>query len=358
MPIRSLRLKNFRCFENFTLHFNEQLTFITGQNGSGKSSLLEALHYSCYLKSFRTKQYRSLINLEAKNFIIKVDFDAEESHELHIAWGNNQRLIKLDDAVINSYKELTALYKIVTLSADDLTLIQGDPESRRSFIDQSLLLYKPSLVLDFKTAKKLTDQRNALLVRGIKSDDLQHAIWTEKLWKITRALQQERINFIALLQDKINTLTTQLLGTSSLIILQYVAKHSTLQDELFDTFYKSNAALWQFESFMKRSGFGIQLDDIIILFKDKKSRNFASRGQQKLIAIILKIAFMQILLQDYTKALFLLDDFFTDLDEATSKKLLDFVIALGCQLIITATHITIPYYCPQGQSYDHIQLLP
>jgi DNA replication and repair protein RecF len=155
MHINSLTLKHFRCFSDQTISFQAPLVLLEGANGSGKTSLLEALHYACYLRSFRTRTTQELIQFGSTAFSLQVELagQAEGTTKLTMGYaaavqdGAPKRLVKVDGAPVHSYKDLVSLYRVVTMTDDDLLLITGLPEVRRSFLDAAITLTHPEHVL-------------------------------------------------------------------------------------------------------------------------------------------------------------------------------------------------------------------
>jgi len=300
--IRTLTIKNFRCFDQLTLDFSAPITVITGSNGSGKSSLIEALHYGCYLRSFRTHQARALIAFGKETFIVQLLLgqpETAESHLLHIGFAGAKRVVRFDNTLVKSYKEISSVYRAVTISADDFLLIQGEPETRRIFLDQALSLYEPAMVMQLRAARRILEQRNYFLSQKKKlaTAASEDEIWTYQLWKATRYIQEQRYIFIGKLCNKMNTLVSEWLDPDILIQLRYAPKKDMLQTDSFDLFLNQNQELFALEQVLGRSCFGVHLDDFAIDFRNRKSRQFASRGQQKLIVMLLKIAYMQLLLE-------------------------------------------------------------
>jgi DNA replication and repair protein RecF len=332
--IKHIHLKNFRCFSEFTLDLDQPLVLLEGPNGSGKTSLLEALHYVCYLRSFRTHIPRDLIKLGDESFFIKIALaDAHGvDHEIQVGSSGKKRLVKLDQKPIQSYKELLDYYRIVTLTEDDLNMVKGGPDVRRSFLDQALLLFNSEVLPRLRTLRACVEQRNALLINGTSRSS--YDIWTQQLWENSRQIQQDRVILLQQLESRTNKLLEENFQESITIQLVYEPKKIE-RDKDFKSFLIENPSLYDEEMRMKRSLFGAHLDDFAINFCEKKSKVYASRGQQKLIAILLKLAVMQEVMEQKGKTVFLLDDFMTDFDDNVVSILLNLLMRLECQLIFT-----------------------
>ena len=332
MRIQHIALKNFRCFQDCSFAIEKPLVLITGQNGSGKSSLLEAIHYACYLRSFRTHLPRELIQFEAGNFFIKMSIDQDlVPYTLHVGCSGAKRLVKIDEKIITSYKDLTKQYRIITITEDDLLIIKGGPEQRRLFIDQAVALAFPDYISELKKYRHILDNRNALLAKGYYEGDM-FTLWTQQVWHFSKSIQAQRSIFLEQLQQQTNKLLHAWFDDTITIHLTYQPKKV-----LYDTFerfmmYANNNDLFAQEHRFKRSLFGVHLDDIAIEFCSKTSRSFASRGQQKLVLVLLKIAQMELILAHKGSAIFLLDDFMTDFDPVRSKILLGILQTMNNQL--------------------------
>lgn len=315
------------------LSFNSPIVLIEGLNGAGKTSLIEALHYLCYLRSFRTSIPQELVQFGKDNFFIKAELQDTQSdfYQVQVGFSEKKRLVKVNNKVIGSYKELLDYYRIITITEDDLSLIKEGPEFRRTFIDQCVAFFEPELIPLFKKCRHIVMHRNALLKRGSTADTYQ--VWTEQLWKVTADITQYRTQAVALLGRQVQELIVHYFSDQFSINLTYLSK-VTLTDSLsqFQTQYPT---LYRDEQRFGRSLFGAHLDDIAIIFKDKSSRNFASRGQQKLIVLLLKVAHIKSLLGTKGAVILLLDDFMTDLDTSRANILLKILADLDIQLLFT-----------------------
>ncbi|MFA5074880.1 MAG: DNA replication and repair protein RecF [Candidatus Babeliales bacterium] len=352
MFIDSIKIKNFRCFKDNIFYFDKKFILLQGLNGTGKTSILEAIYYACYLKSFRTRLNKELSNFESDHFFLQVDFkeDAGELNSISTGFsGDNGKLVKFNQKLINSYKEIISRFRIISVTEDDLLLINGSPDFRRAYLNQSLFLLDFNFLQNLRKYKQILENRNSflfknspLLLLGQKKNEL--LIWTKQLWEYSCLLQKARINFLTDVQIEVNNLLINYFNFNKEffnkdtqgILLDYLAKNLdiSLDFDNFWNFYLKN--LLEKECKFGRSFFGIHLDDFVISLKNKKSRMFASRGQQKLILFLLKIVQLQILQKDGEKGVLLLDDFLTDFDEEKLDCCLDLLKNMKNQVFFTS----------------------
>lgn len=339
MNIQRLRLDNFRCFTNFEIDIQSNCVLIEGNNGSGKTSLLEALYYACYLRSFRTRSGRELVRFGCQHFFITVDLESEKGgcDSIQVGFENNSKVVKLNKKAVSSYKDLIAHYRIVSLSENDLALVQGSPEVRRLFLDQSLFLSDADFNKTLRSYKSIVLNRNSLLAGGRCTKQLE--VWSQQLWEKSVAIQHKRTAYLGILEKKINELVSTYfsdIGNDISVTLEYRSKNIKASED-FKTFwgaYKTNH--FPDELRFRRSLFGAHLDDFIISFKDRKVRQFASRGQQKAVTFLTKIAQFALLKEQGQAACLLLDDFLTDFDRSMVKRCLEVLADLQCQFFITS----------------------
>lgn len=358
MFVTHLELTNFRCFLRKHIDFDSKVIVIEGLNGSGKTSLLEALHYACYLRSFRTHSPRDLLAFGTDTFSLKVTFDVERqpvalTHQLHIGYTSKKRLVKLNDKALYSYKELMDHFRIVTITEDDLAVIKGSPEVRRGFLDQALLLYHPEYLQLLKEYKVILENRNRLL-QVEQINQTMYQIWSEQLWLKSCLIQDQRIQLLHLLQQEVNVLLELYFGHGIRVECTYQPKLHPCSSWQHMLQEKKN--LLTLERRFRRSLFGAHLDDVIITFQGAASRMFASRGQQKLVLLLIKIAQLKVLDQKRGAALFLLDDFITDFDEQRSQIALTAITGLKSQSIFTlpikSSHVNALLHKIGAQSID------
>ncbi len=335
--ISSLELKNFRCFSSFELAIEKPLLLLEAPNGKGKTSLLEALYYSCYLRSFRTHTPKELIQFGRTEFFVHLHVNnslhaQNLSHDIQIGFAHNKRLVKVDNTVVSSYKDLMNHYRVMSLTEDDIALVKESPQVRRTFMDQVMLLLDPDYAQILRFYRQVVDQRNALLEQRRGHNDTYNLL-TEQLWTKSVEIQHRRVELLKTIQEEINVIIENYFD--SLFTISYQYGYKIAPQATITAFHDSNPRLYDQEGRFGRSLFGAHLDDMVIFFHDHHSKNFASRGQQKLIVLLTKIAVMRMLASRNEPAIFLLDDFMTDFDPMRAQVLLTLLHDLNSQLIFT-----------------------
>ncbi|HBR70370.1 TPA: hypothetical protein DIC20_04395 [Candidatus Dependentiae bacterium] len=333
--IQSLDIKNFRCFDHLSLTFETPIVLIKGENGTGKTALLEALYFLCYLRSFKTYAPRELIRFNQDGFFIRTHFIFENTEtdliELQVGVTQQKKLIKLNNKPAKTFNDLLSCLRVVSLTENDLQIIQGSPEARRSFIDNYIFLQEPTFSQEMRTYRATLNQRNALLQRKMLDNDL-YKILTKKLWTLSDRIQRLRTDYLKNLETEIQLIQSESFSEHS-IDLAYFCKRPLKEN--FESFYHFYTTLQIEEIKYQRSLFGIHLDDLSIQFRKKSARVYASRGQQKLIALFLKIAQIKGLIKKEGLSILLLDDFMTDFDEERIKQVLPLLLSLKCLLFFT-----------------------
>lgn len=344
MYIKKLTLKNFRCFTDRQFELDGQFIFVQGNNGIGKTTLLEALHYGSYLRSFRTMQQNDLITFGQNYFFLSIDIESHDLERSTVSVGYSPeegKQVKLNARPILTHKELAEQIRIITLTAEDIQLVSGYPEKRRAFIHHSLVLEDQNHVQLTKKFQAILDQRNSKLFglrKNNKNADDELHVWTENLWIETIAIQKKSIAMLKVLEQQVNAFLATYFKNSEkdlTISLTYNAKQTSVDQDFIEFNINYEKDLMFAELATGRSGFGLHLDDFTISFQQQRARVFSSRGQQKLIVFLLKIAQLQQIINQGQRAILLLDDFLTDFDHNRIMECFALLASMPFQVIIT-----------------------
>jgi len=318
-----LSLINFRCFTSRKIEFSAAVTKIFGQNGAGKSSLLEAIYYSCYAASYRAATKEDLIKSGEQDCFVKATFNTQGNLQIISSGFNKEKhLIKINDQVIKSRKELMAIAIPILLQHDDIDIVSGYPEASRVFLQQIVYLSGDAETIShlFKL-RAILKRRKHLLANNASISDIN--IWTEKLLEISKALRLNNQRLISNLNTKINALCNQF--------------NINLSYKINDQYAQVPENVLQKEIELQRNMIGAQLDYLEVQLNKRCAKRFASRGEQRMLTFLLKAASCLLLLETKQKSMvvLLIDDFFAELDPGNKNLAEQILTLIPCQKIIT-----------------------
>lgn len=342
MFLHDLEIRQFRCFSTQKFSFSKQFTLIIGDNGAGKTSLAEAIHYLCYMKSFRCSNLLDLVGHSYDAFFLKGHFSSnsefDSGHSIQVGYSDKKKAVKLDNKAVTTYKQIFELFQVVTLLEEDIHLIKGYPSERRTFIDQAALFLEPAYLDTYRKFKKIVQSRNALLHNQYSIDMLELDIWSEKLWIASLAVQEQRRKVLEVIQQTVNSLLANYFDSVYEVLINYESEYVLPNENYADFKIKIDQILRQ-ERALKRSLFGAHLDDFKIQIKGQDARYFASRGQQKLVSLLCKLSLVTLAEKNDFLPILIIDDFIADFDKVRLRNLMNFFVSCKNQIIITT-----PFY--------------
>lgn len=356
MKINSLKLKNFRNYEDIDLVFNSKVNVFTGENANGKTNILEAVYLSSIGKSFRTFHDVEMIKLgeDISEIIVCAEQEKEEKIDVNIKISRQGKMIKLNGIALKKLSELFENVYCVIFSPEDLKLIKGEPSSRRRFIDVEISMLKKSYYNELVSYKKVLKQRNSLIKSGaaLEKIELELDIWEEKLAENCANIMIERAVLINKLAEKAAEIQKNMsLGKENLIIrykpsINCEALKKIENDEKFvkESYFSGEVKKIKeeikpelktkiSEAFlrarkrdiaMKTTTIGIHRDDLIMLINDKEIKKYGSQGQQRTAVLALKLAQLKITEEiSGISPILLLDDVLSELDKDRQNYLLN-----------------------------------
>lgn len=332
MILKTLRVQNFRTHSDFILEIGEKSTLISGANGSGKTSLLEAIYFALQGTSFRSSDKEILKNDGSSWFRI----DLKDSKD-------SLRTIIFNDAVQKSKKQFLVdgnkkarlssnlRIPVVLFEPDDLQLLSGSPTRRRNFLDYFLSQIFPSFQLALARYNKALKQRNNLLKRdNVSKDELFP--WNLMLAEYGAEIISKRQDFLELLNSKIEEVYFEISGVKDEIEIDYLGEKISKNEIL--AILSENI---ERDKILGYTNFGPHKHDIQFIFNKKPAQNVASRGENRSLVLALKFIETDIL-SDLTskRPIVLLDDVFSELDDDRQKLLTKHFSKY--QTIITSTN--------------------
>lgn len=329
--VKTLHVKHIRSHREYAINFTPEVTIITGANGSGKTSLLEAVYLSLRGSSFRGSD-ADLLQIDSPWWKIDVIL-------------NNQqvRTIKFDPAKVTSRKQFVIDSKttarlpqklkhpVVLFEPEDLRLLHGSPSRRRQFIDTFISQLNPLYGPALRKYEKALKQRNTLLKSAYKSDDELFA-WNVALAEHGSYIIEQRIAFIEQLNQHLAQLYRDIAGTHDDVSIHY--SHTFVGDIKQKLLSELHAHLER-DRYLGNTSVGPHRHDVIFQINTSPALSVASRGEARTIVLALKFLEVAIIEQLTGKApIILLDDVFSELDAMRQKLLTSHL--KGHQIIITS----------------------
>jgi DNA replication and repair protein RecF len=333
MAITSLRITDFRNVSAAELlPCQDGLNIISGDNGSGKTSILEAIHYLGLGRSFRTSTSNRLIKHEKGKFSLFAQLIHDAGRELpvgverEITGSTRQRIAEKDTA---SIAELATLLPILIINSYSHNLFEGGPAFRRKYLDWGLFYQIDGFLPCWRQFERVLKQRNAVLRDKRPKRELD--VWTEELIKHGLALDAMRRAYLQQLLPLLIEITQELLGFSNLVI-SYQPGWDERQD-----FASTLAAFFADEYRYGYTQFGPQRADLDVTMDGIPMKHILSRGQQKLLVCAMITAQGMLLTRGTNRGLiYLIDDLPSELDLHSRKKLIALLAKQQRQVFITA----------------------
>ena len=329
MLLRSIRADGFRNLEGLVC-WGKGINVLFGNNGEGKTNWLEAIYLLAHAKSFRTRNLHETINFTRTEASIggSVARGSSVERELEVRLQTSTK-----QTLVNGKREPLARYAAqlhaVCFTADELEVIRGGPEARRSFIDRGAVSLSPPYVQTLSNYQKVIKQKKRLLQQAAEDrlslEELAELIepWNSQLVTLGAQLHLARTEYVLLLND---ALEHSLFGDK--ISIRYVSSLEG-KGELADyegLMGQRLQARMQAEVLAGACLIGPHRDDLSILFSDRDLRSFGSSGQQRSALITLDLAAISVYHskhQDYP--IFLIDDVDAELDGNRIERLLEYL---------------------------------
>lgn len=340
MTVRLLELTQFRCFDHLVLEPDPTgLTVLQGRNGSGKTSVLEAIAWIATMRSMRGSPRDAMVRSGADNSFVRAEVDSGGRKMLvegEIVAGRRSR-VQVNRQAVRRRSDLGEALRVTVFSPDDLQLVQGGPQARRDFVDEVLIGGHPrneELVSDMD---RILRQRGALLRQagGRLSQEVADSldVWDLRLAEVGTALATRREELLARIAPLVCDAYEELSGESprrevGTVGLSY---RRTWDGELADALAGGRS-----EDLRKQAtGLGPHRDEIEISIASRPARTHASQGEQRSVALALRLAAHELLVRSGSSPVLLLDDVFSELDAARSSALVR-LLPPGQVLLTTA----------------------
>lgn len=348
MRIEHFSADGFRNLENIDIDLHPELNVICGQNAQGKTNILEAIWLCTGERSFRGAKDRELIRLGGERFDIGLRFaDKRRTQQIDYTLIRSEirsKKIALNGVSVKNPSGLFGALECVVFTPEDLELSKGSPEVRRSFADLSVSQIKRSYRRVVDKYRRLLEQRNTQLKAAYQTADIGDMleIWDIQLAQMGAYISMLRYNYCKKLEMAAQKLYSEISQGRERLEIEY---HSTIYENLQGrTDYRNDLAAEYAEALKKsraedmRAGFtlkGVHRDDLHCKINGMYAKDYASQGQHRSIALIMKLAQAYILSEETGDApCILLDDVMSELDagrqEFVMSKIRDMQVIITC----------------------------
>jgi DNA replication and repair protein RecF len=329
MPLTSLRLQNFRCYPSLRCDLTGGVTLFVGDNAQGKTSLLEAVCVLLRLQSPRCQGMKELVRFGVEEFGVAGTLDGRELRHQ----GGEVRALFLDSQPVRRPGDyLAASGLVVWMGNSDMELVSGSSEARRRYLDFLGSQVFPEYRIALRSYDKALRARNLLLRRDASPARRQVDAWTQVLVEHGTVLRQLRAELVSWLAPYAAAAHREISGSNEILALSY-------EPGCGENFAAQLAAARGEEERRRLTFLGPHRDDVAPSVNGLPAARFASEGQQRTIALALKLAQASVLsAQRGTDPILLIDDIFGELDPRRRNALLH-VLPKASQKLITTTHL-------------------
>ncbi len=341
MKISKIQLRNFRNLKKLGYEPSAGLNVLVGNNAQGKTNLLESIFVLATGSSFRSAVDNNLVNYDADGYSILSNYIVSERlFEASLTYQVNG----VKRALINNKKispRHSDKLRVVLFTPDDLFLVKGSPAKRRSFLDFILKQLSAEYVFNFDNYAEILKKRNLLLKKEQTTGKAFEVIDEVFIENAIRLIIQ-RINFVNILDDINRSVFSEINEGTSDIKIRYALSFAIESDRineavLKDALRKSINKNFSSEIMRRKTLVGPHLDDLNFYQDGRLARTFSSQGQQRNLAISLKLAEMYAFkkIKGYYPV-FLLDEVLAELDEKKRSLLIKHLLEAEFQSFLTS----------------------
>ncbi|MDH7569443.1 MAG: DNA replication/repair protein RecF [Armatimonadota bacterium] len=345
MQIRRLMLTNFRTYAHVDLTLSAGTNVFVGANAQGKSTLLEAAHLLATSRSPVAGRESEMIRWGCEEASVAATVARDLRSEVRIEFllsRTGGREMRVNDCRRTRVLEVVGQLNVVLFSAEDLELVRGEPAIRRRFLNLTIAQVSPQYCQSLLQYRRALEQRNRLLkiIRDTGKSDETLEVWSEQLVAAGSRLVQKRMEFIRELHQHAGHYHEEIGGAGEVLSVSYLPGLPLQGTQpVEDQFYNRLRALRREEIARGTTLAGPHRDEVRFEVNGVDARVYASHGQQRTVALAVRLAQVQLMHERVGEPpVVLLDDAGPELDGARRGRLFS-LVRRGCQSLITCTSL-------------------
>ncbi len=347
MKLERIFLQNYANYESQDYATDRMLNVLVGENAQGKTNLLDAIYYLSRGSSGRYGRDADIIRWGNGFFRLRALVRSHEmTRDITISYTQGKKAVSVDGNALRSNAQLMGVFNTVLFSPDDLAMVKGSPERRRKYLDDELMQTDPTYYGDVYRYRKILQQRNNVLkkIRAGQKEEHLLDVLDEQLAGVGMSLTRRRMDMAERIRPLARLVQRRMTAGEEELDIEYLCssrrqprnKGETICEETFLELLKESRAEDVGRGF---TGYGPHRDDLMTLINGADARISGSQGQQRTVALSLKIAEIEFLkAQTGEVPVLLLDDVLSELDGGRRKKLLE-TVSDNIQTFITCTEL-------------------
>ena len=332
MSLQKIDIYSLRNITKASIEPLAGINLITGENASGKSSLLEAIFILGRARSFRATNLKQTIQFDQSEFIVSGRFENSASQARQMGVKHNGKVCDIRINQQNSSKaDLAYSLPVLLIHPKSYKLLDAGPQIRREFLDWGVFNYEHQFLSQWRQFKKILQQRNALLK---KKQSKQLNVWNTEFVEYGTIVDKQRKEYLELLKPVFYEISDFFLGLENLQLQLFSGWDNTVDLlSILDKDLEKDLRYGYTHSGPHRCDFSVTVNG-------RLAKDFVSRGQLKLLMLALKLAQVKLINSVNNAAVCLLiDDLTAELDLSHKAKLLDYLDALNCQVFMSTTEL-------------------
>jgi DNA replication and repair protein RecF len=340
MHVSELRLANFRNIPSASLAFSKNVNAFCGDNGQGKTNTLEAILLALTGRSHRERRPWAFVGPAGAQSSVEAAAKADDGQEyfVSLAITAEKKTYLLDGSPVKRRSEISRLFPVILFEPSDLSLIKGPPAVRRAYLDESIASFSKEYSAALAEYERVLAQKSSILRAYSRSLDSMLDIYDEKLASCGSRIVKYRIKFLKELKPHVEKLYRFMSGEREEMGLSYInGALSQLEERSIEKSFVRLLERSRKEDIRTMSCVeGVHRDEAVITLNGRPAQSFASQGQQKSLALCLKLALIPVY-RSLTgeRPAILLDDVLSELDE--DRRTMALSCLAGTQAFITAT---------------------